>query len=102
MSKPTNTGTPTASIALAGDAAQLVGVLERLHEGGFDVSELAVGGVSIKLHRAPAAKQTGDDRDAPEGVPAIYPQFGGELLTRALAEQIPGATLQPAIGRRVG
>jgi hypothetical protein len=93
VSKKTST-TPTAPIALAGDAAQLVAAIERLHAGGFDVAELTVGKVSIRLNRgAPSS-----DRDE---APArgIYADHGGEFLRRVAAEVLPGVELQPAIGR---
>lgn len=96
MSKTTS-ATPTVSIALAGDAAQLVAAIERLNAGGFDVAELTVGKVSIKLNRARGADDRDrDDRPAPQG---IYAQHGGDLLNRALAEVLPGVEYQPAIGR---
>lgn len=95
MSKKTST-THTASIELAGDAAQLVATLERLHAGGFDVAELSVGKVSIRLHRGPGADRDRDDAPAPTG---IYAQLGGDLLARAVAEHLPGVEFQPAIGR---
>ncbi len=97
MSKTTNT-TRTASIELAGDAAQLVAALERLQSGGFAVEALTVGKVSVKLHRAAAAgERDHDERPAPTG---IYQQHGGEMLTRIAAEVLPGVEYQPAIGRR--
>lgn len=99
MSKMTST-TRTASIALTGDAAQLVAALERLQAGGFAVEALTVGKVSVTLRRAGAAgEQRDDDRTAPTG---IYQQHGGEMLTRIAAEVMPGVELQPAIGRRAG
>ena len=98
MSKMTST-TRTASIALTGDAAQLVAALERLQAGGFAVEALTVGKVSVKLHRVAAAGDRDDDRPVPAG---IYQQHGGEILTQIAAEVLPGVDLQPAIGRRAG
>ena len=98
MSKMTST-TRTASIALTGDAAQLVAALERLQSGGFVVDELTVGKVSVKLARGTGEQPDRDERPAPQG---IYAQHGGELLTRFAAEVLPGVDLQPAIGRRAG
>lgn len=99
MSKMTST-TRTASIALTGDAAQLVAALERLQSGGFVVDELTVGKVSVKLGRSTMAG-TGD-RDERPAAQGIYAQHGGEMLTRIAAEVVPGVELQPAIGRRAG
>ena len=96
MSKTTNT-TRTASIELAGDAAQLVAALERLQAGGFAVEALTVGKVSVKLHRAASAGERDDERPAPTG---IYQQHGGEILTQIVSEVLPGVEYQPAIGRR--
>lgn len=99
MSKMTNT-TRTASIALTGDAAQLVAALERLQAGGFAVEALTVGKVSVTLRAAAAAHEfTRDERPAPTG---IYQQHGGDLLAQVAAEVLPGVELQPAIGRRAG
>lgn len=100
MSKMTSP-TRTSSTALAGDTAQLVAAIERLHAGGFAVSELTVGKASIKLHRAAPAgdRDRDDERPSPMG---IHEQFGGEMLRRAMAEALPGVELQPAIGRRAG
>jgi hypothetical protein len=91
--------TRTTSIALSGDAEQLVGVLERLRDGGFDLAELTVGTVSVKLHRAARGGADREDDEAPDPRQAIYRQFGGEMLERAIAEKLPGVDLQPAIGR---
>jgi hypothetical protein len=91
--------TRTASIALTGDAAQLVAALERLAAGGFVVDELTVGKVSVRLARVGAAQPDRDDRPAPTG---IYQQHGGEILAGIAAEVLPGVDLQPAIGRRAG
>lgn len=98
MSKMTST-TRTASIALTGDAAQLVAALERLAAGGFVVDELTVGKVSVKLARAGAARDRDEERPVPTG---IYQQHGGEVLAQIAAEVLPGVELQPAIGRRAG
>lgn len=95
MSKKTNT-TRTASIELAGDAAQLVAALERLQAGGFAVESLVVGKVSVTLRAAAGERNRDDDRPAPTG---IYHEMGGDLLTRVAAEVLPGVDLQPAIGR---
>lgn len=98
MSKKTCT-TRTASIELAGDAAQLVATLERLSAGGFDVAELSVGAVSIKLNRAARAGDQPDGADERPGLPGVYNQFGREVLKHVAAEIVPGVDLQPAIGR---
>lgn len=98
MSKQTST-TRTPCTALAGDAAQLVAAIERLHDGGFDVAELTVGKATIKLHRAGPAGERDAERP---GIGGIHEQFGGELFREAMAEQLPGVDLQPAIGRRPG
>lgn len=98
MSKMTST-TRTASIALVGDAAQLVAALERLAAGGFVVDEMTVGKVSVKLARAAAAGARDDERAASDG---IYQQHGREILDQIRAEVLPGVDLQPAIGRRAG
>jgi hypothetical protein len=91
--------TRTASIALTGDAAQLVAALERLAAGGFVVDELTVGKVSVRLRGVGAERSERDDRPAPTG---IYQELGGEILTQIAAEVVPGVELQPAIGRRAG
>jgi hypothetical protein len=96
VSKKTS-ATRTPSIELAGDAAQLVAAVERLHAGGFDVAELTVGKATIRLNRARGGERDRDDQPAqPTG---IYAQHGGEFLARVAAEVIPGVDLQPAIGR---
>lgn len=104
MSRPTNTTTPTVPTALTGDAASLVGILDWARGAGVDVSELTVGAVSIKLRSTAGAGGEADERDEEPGrdQQAIYRQFGGELIDRALADKVPGADLQPAIGRRAG
>jgi hypothetical protein len=98
VSKKTNT-TPTASIELAGDAAQLVAALERLQAGGFTVEAMTVGAVSVKLHRAAAALDQQDRADERPGLPGVYNQFGSEVLKQVAAEVLPGVDLQPVIGR---
>lgn len=97
MSKMTST-TRTASIALTGDAAQLVAALERLQAGGFVVDALTVGKVSVKLHRAAPAGER-DERPVPTG---IYQQHGAAILDEIRTEILPGVEYQPAIGRRAG
>lgn len=99
MSKMTNT-TRTASIALTGDAAQLVAALERLAAGGFAVEALTVGKVSVTLRAAGGGGER--DRDERPAAAGIYHDMGGELMKRVAAEVLPGVDLQPAIGRRAG
>lgn len=99
MSKTTNT-TRTASIELAGDAAQLVAALERLADGGFAVEALTVGKVSVKLHRAGGEQR--DRADDRLGLPGVYGDFGSEVMKQVAAEVLPGVEYQPAIGRRAG
>ena len=83
-------------MALTGDAASLVAALERLRDGGFDVAEMSVGAVSIKLHRAPAATDRDDERPERAG---ILEQFGGDLFRQVAAgPRVPGVDLQPVFG----
>lgn len=98
MSKMTNT-TRTASIALTGDAAQLVAALERLQAGGFAVEALTVGKVSVTLRAAAGGGEQQDRGDERPGLPGVYHEFGREVLAQVAAEVLPGVELQPAIGR---
>lgn len=104
MSQQTSTVTPTEPMALTGDAASLVAVLDHLRAAGVDVSELTVGAVSIKLRGTVRAGGDREDRDdSPERhQQAIYRQMGGDMFERMITEKVPGVDLQPAIGRRAG
>ena len=83
--------------SVAGDAKQVLCVLEWALRNGVQLSTVSVGTCSVQVVPAMAAAQKQEERGPSRE--SLYDRFGGPALSSVTRDMVPGAEFQPAIGR---